>query len=125
MLSQWSFIIAKDNRYYVAFPFKQVALVGDLEKAFLIVAVDERHWDFFRFLWISNIHSDTAEIVIKRLCRLVFGLSPSPFLLNATLRHHVKTYKDVDQDFVKEFLNSKYVDDLFSGSSSVEEAFQL
>ena len=29
---------------------KQVTLVGDLEKAFLMVAVDERHRDFLRFL---------------------------------------------------------------------------
>ena len=107
------------------FRSKKVALVGDLEKAFLMVAVDGRHRDFLRFLWISNIHSDTLEIVIKRFCRLVFGLSQSPFLLNATLHHHVKKYEDVDQDFVKEFLNSTYVDDLSSGSSSVEEAFQL
>ena len=104
---------------------KQVTLVGDLEKAFLMVAVDERHREFLRFLWISNIHSDTPEIVRKRFCQLVFGLSPSPFLLNATLHHHVKMYEDVDQDFMKEFLNSTYVDDLSSGSSSVEEAFQL
>ena len=37
----------------------------------------------------------------------------------------MKKYEDVDQDFVKEVLNSTYVDDLSSGSSSVEEAFQL
>ena len=106
------------------FRSKQVALVGDLEKAFLMVAVDERHRDFLRFLWISNIHSDTLGIVIKWFCQLAFGLSPSPFLLNAILRHHVKKYEDVDLDFVKEFLNSTYVDDLSSGSISVEEAFQ-
>ena len=90
-----------------------------------MVAVDERHRDFLRFLWISNIHSDMPGIVIKPFCQLVFGLSPSTFLLNATLQHHVKKYVNVDQDFVKEFLNSTYVDDLSSGSSSVEEAFQL
>ena len=46
------------------FRSKQVVLVGDLEKAFLVVAIDERHRDFLRFLWISNIHSNMAEIVI-------------------------------------------------------------
>ena len=46
-------------------------------------------------------------------------------LLNATLCHHVKKYEDVTQDLVKEFLNLTYADDLSSGSSSVEEAFQL
>ena len=116
-------LLPKIINIMLRFRSKHVALVGDLEKAFLMVAVDERHQDFLRFLWISNIHSDMPEIVIKRFCRLVFGLSPSPFLLNATLRHHVKKYEDVDQDFVKEFLNSTYVDDLCSGSSSAEENF--
>ena len=99
--------------------------MSDLEKTFLMVAVDERHRDFLRFLWISNIPTDTPKTVIKQFCRLVFGLRPSPFLLNATLHHHVKKFEVVDQDFVKEFLNSTYVDDLSFGSSSVEEAFQL
>ena len=37
----------------------------------------------------------------------------------------MKKYVNVDQDFVKEFFNSTYVDDLSSESSSAEEAFQL
>ena len=99
------------------FRSKPVAFVSGLEKAFMMVAVDERHRDFLNFLFISNIQSNMPEIVIKHFCRLGFGLSPSPFVLNATLHRHVKKFKDVDQDFVKEFLNSTCVDDLFSGSA--------
>ena len=113
------------NEIMLRFRTKQVALVGDLEKAFLMVAVEECHKDFLRFLWINCPEATTPEIVIKRFCRLVFGLSPSPFLLNATLRHHVKKYEDLDSQFVKEFLSSLYVDDLSSGSDSVVDAFQL
>ena len=90
-----------------------------------MVAVEECHKEFLRFLWINCPEATTPEIVIKPFCRLVFGLSPSPFLLNATLRHHVKKYEDLDSQFVKEFLSSLYVDDLSSGSDSVAVAFQL
>ena len=88
-----------------------------------MVAVDERHRDFF-------YGSRTSIAICQRLssnafCQLIFRLSPSIFLLNVTLHPHVKKYEDVDREFVKEFLNSKYVDDLSSSSSSVEEAFQL
>ena len=107
------------------FRTKQVALVGDLEKAFLMVAIEESHKDFLCFLWINCLEATTPEIVIKHFSCLVFGLSPSPFLLNATLRHHVKKYEDLDSQFVEEFLSSLYVDDLSSGSDSVVDAFQL
>ena len=83
---------------------KQVALVGDLEKAFLMECQKECHKDFLHLLWINCPEATTPEIVIKHFCRLVFGLSPSPFLLNAMLHHHVKKYEDLDSQFVEEFL---------------------
>ena len=93
----------------------QVALVGYLEKAFLNVSVHPDHRNVLRFLWVSNVHSDSPEIVVKRFTSLVFGVSPSPFLLNGTLEHHVKKYQDADPEFVQRFLSGLYVDDLSSG----------
>ena len=113
------------NEIMLRFCIKQVALVGDLEKAFLMVAIEESHKDILRFWWINCLEATTPEIVIKCFCRLVFRVSPSPFLLNATLRHHVKKYEDLDSQFVKEFLSSLYADDLSSGSDSIADAFQL
>ena len=100
------------NEIMLCFRTKQVALVGDLEKAFLMVAIEESHKDFLHFLWINCLEATTPEIVIKCFCCLVFGLSLIPFLLNATLRHHVKKYEDLNSQLVKEFLSSLYVDDL-------------
>ena len=72
---------------------KQVTLVGNLEKAFLMVAIEESHKDFLRFLWINCLEITTKETVMKPFCHLVFGLSPSQFLLNATLSSHVTSMK--------------------------------
>ena len=60
-----------------------------------------------------------------RFTRVVFGLTSSPFILNATLKHHVTQHANVDPDFVNEVLRSLYVDDFASGSRDVKTALQL
>ena len=72
----------------VRFRILRVALVADIEKAFLNVEVDEGDRDSLRFLWVDDVASDSPNLVVYRFCRVVFGLNSSPFLLNATLRHH-------------------------------------
>ena len=42
-----------------------------------------------RFFWIDSIESDDLCIVVYRFCRLVFGLISPPFVLGATVRHHM------------------------------------
>ena len=55
----------------------------------------------------------------------MFGLSSSPFLLNATIKHHIEQYEQCDPDFARTFLESIYVDDLTSGESDVDSTFEL
>lgn len=73
----------------VRFREKRVALVGDIEKAFLNIEVAERDRDCLRFLWCEDVHKPDSKIVVYRFCCVVFGLNASPFLLNATLRYHI------------------------------------
>ena len=47
-------------------------------------------------------------------------LQASPFLLNATLKHHVEQYEQCDSDFTGKFLESINVDGLTSGDSEIE-----
>ena len=60
-------------------------MTGDLEEAFLQVEMQESNRDYLKFLWIK----DDKEICY-RFKRLPFGLSCSPFILNATIKHHCK-----------------------------------
>ena len=78
-----------------------------------------------KFLWIDCIESDDPCIVVYRFCRLVFGLISSPFVLEATVRHHMSKYVEVDLEFVLEVLRSLYVDDYASGADLVDSAFGL
>ena len=60
-----------------------------------------------------------------RFKKVIFGVSCSPFLLNATIYHHLLQYQPEDPPFVHKFLRSIYVDDLVSGASTTDEAFHL
>ena len=107
------------------FRLHNVALVGDVEKAFLMVSVAECDRDVLRFLWIEDAMAVPSEIVVMRFTRVVFGVSSSPFLLNATIDNHMGKFKSIDQPFVKKFRRSIYVDDLTAGSHDVESAFEF
>ena len=56
--------------------------------------------------------------MVYRFCRVVFGLNASPFLLNATLRHHISKFMAVDPEFVKKLIDSFYVGDFMGGGAS-------
>ena len=45
-------------------------------------------------------------------------------LLNATLKHHIETYRDSDTEFVKKFLSSVYIYYVSVGAESEESALK-
>ena len=107
------------------FRLHKIALAGDIEKAFLMVAVNERDRDALRFLWSSNPEAEEPKIITLRFARVAFGVSSSPFLLNATINHHMELYRDCDPLFVDKFISSIYVDDVSLGSADVESTYDL
>lgn len=107
------------------FCLNHVALIGDIEKAFLMVSVSERDRDSLRFLWTSNPFSPSTELITLRFAHIVFGVTSSPFLLNATINHHIQSYVEADPVFVEQFLSSIYVDDVMFGSTDTDAAYNL
>ena len=105
------------------FRLQKIALTGDIEKAFLMVSINERDRDSLRFLWVADPRADVSEMITLRFTRVVFGVSSSPFLLNATINHHINTYCESDPCFVNKFLSSIYVDDVVTGATDVESAY--
>ena len=103
----------------------RIALVGDIEKAFLNIEIHPVDRDCLRFLWFKDFRSEDSEIIVFRFLRLWFGLNSSPFLLNAVLLHHIETYKAYDPKFTSKLIESFYVDDLVSGGGNADEAFTL
>ena len=78
------------------FRMHKVALSADIEKAFLMVSVAEEDRDVLRFLWVEDIHSHIPKVKTMRFSRVVCGVTSSPFLLNATLNHHMEKYRGSD-----------------------------
>ena len=107
------------------FRVSRVALVADIEKAFLNISVDKVDRDCLRFLWPDDPNDNKSYVSIYRFCRVVFGLNASPFLLNGTIRHHLSKFEKEDLVFVRKMLESFYVDDLVSGEDSSNDAYAL
>ena len=108
----------------IRFRTHKVALTADIEKAFLMVSVAKEDRDVLRFLWLDDINKGAPDIVTLRFARVVFGVSGSPFLLNATIKYHIKRYEEEDPEFVERFLRSIYVDDFTSGGSEDDAVYE-
>ena len=104
-------LLANVTEILIRFRRWKIAITADIEKAFLQVGVKKEDCDVHRFLWTFQ-----SEDKIMRFRRVPFGNSSSPFLLNATIKHHLTT---VPQSHVTQELNENlYVDDLLSGTDS-------
>ena len=109
----------------IRFRCHQVALVADIEKAFLMISVAEEDRDMLRFLWLREPFKEDSEIIQFRFARLVFGLRPSPAILGAVISLHIEKYRSEYPRIVDLIDQSLYVDDLVSGGTDVHEAFDV
>ena len=85
------------------FRFHRIALAGDIEKAFVMVLVQEKDRDSLRFLWTRDVNRETPDVIVLRFTRVVFGVNSSPLLLNATIEHHMRKYQEIDPSFMTNF----------------------
>lgn len=107
------------------FRMHRVAVIADIEKAFLMVSMAKDDRDSLRFLWVDDVLKENPRIMTFRFTRVVFGVSSSPFLLNATIRYHLEAYLEAHPVIVERLLKSFYVDDVITGASTEGEAFSL
>ena len=102
----------------------QIGIVADISKAFLKLLLAKEDRDLTRFLWRENGHMN-SPIKIYRFMRVPFGLTSSPFLLHATIIHHLRKYEANYPEIVPNLLKSFYVDDMLSGAETEEEGVKL
>ncbi|KAJ8018051.1 hypothetical protein HOLleu_44175 [Holothuria leucospilota] len=96
----------------------QIALVSDITKAFLQINVQIEDRDAHRFFWkIGN------NVRVMRFTRVPFGNCASPFLLNATVKHHLSRVPP--SHTVDELRENLYVDDWLSGADKEGDAFAM
>ncbi|XP_061176063.1 uncharacterized protein LOC133185014 [Saccostrea echinata] len=106
------------------FRMKKIAIIADIEKAFLQIELQGKDRDVTRFFWLKNIDTPTTEnnIQVYRFTRVPFGVISSPFLLAATLDYHLGNYNTATAENIK---GNIYVDNVITGVESVSEARKL
>ncbi|GFW24443.1 integrase catalytic domain-containing protein [Trichonephila clavipes] len=67
------------------FRLHRFGVSADIRKAFLQISLYQQDRNFLLFLW----HSE-GELIHYRHCRVVFGVSSSPFLLGSTIQYHLE-----------------------------------
>ena len=103
----------------IRFCIHNFAFSTDLEKAFLHIQLDEGDRDFISSLWSTDPKDPASQFQAYHFTVIPFGLILSPFILNATVLHHLDQYEtDVSQDMQ----DNLYVDNVFSGCNTEDEA---
>ena len=102
-----------------------VALTADIQMAFLMIFINPRDCDASRFLWVDDVQHGELNVIKLRFTRVEFGVSSSPFLLNATIRHHLERYSASYPKLVSCILQSLYVDDLVCRAKYEESVYEL
>ncbi|PIK35003.1 hypothetical protein BSL78_28172 [Apostichopus japonicus] len=108
----------------IRFRLPKIAMVSDIEKAFLQVGLRLEDRDATRFLWLKDHTMPIIDgnIQVYRFSRIPFGIVASPYLLGATINFHLdKNPGDVSN----QIKNNVYVDNVIIGSNSVQEAVKL
>ena len=107
------------------FRLNHIAVVADIEKAFLQIGLQPDQRDVTRFFWMkdsSQARLDYDNIQEYRFCCVPFGVVSSPFLLGATIEYHMDSYGN---DLSKTLKDNIYVDNLITGTNKLEDAILL
>jgi hypothetical protein len=100
-----------------------IAIIADIEKAFLQVGLQESERDVTRFLWVRDFRQPPTgdNLQTLRFLRVSFGIVASPFLLGATLVYHLKK---AQTPTALKTANDIYVDNVVTGVASASEAME-
>ncbi|XP_035218928.1 uncharacterized protein LOC118192134 [Stegodyphus dumicola] len=99
------------------FRMKEFAVTADIKQAFLKISISKSDRNYLKFLWMED--GDPNNLKIYRHCRVVFGLTSSPFLLSVTLKYHLENAPLQFKDTALILLDSFYVDNCLASFDSV------
>ena len=103
------------------FRLNKVALVADIEKAFLQVGLQPEDRDVTRFFWLKDATKPTLEnnVQVLRFARVPFGMISSPFLLAATVKCHLNRE---GTPVAKKISDNMYVDNIIARVATTKQA---
>ncbi|XP_035214153.1 uncharacterized protein LOC118187955, partial [Stegodyphus dumicola] len=97
-----------------------IAFSVNIEHVFLMISIAEEDRKYLKIFWFQNDNSESLKIM--NMTRLPFGISTSPFILAATIKHHIKKYITKYPESYEMLNSSLYVDDLYYGTTSVNDS---
>ncbi|GFQ83310.1 transposable element Tcb2 transposase [Trichonephila clavata] len=101
----------------------EIAFCSDIEKAFLNISIAQEDSKYLKFLWFDIKNNEDFKVM--NMQRLPFGFTSSPFILTATIKNHLKIYININPECVNMLNSSLYVDDLFYGTDTVNNAYRI
>jgi hypothetical protein len=105
------------------FRSSKYALIADIERAFLQVALQPCDRDVTRTLWVKDLNRPPTEdnVWVLRHTTVLFGMNCSPFLLAATIIYHAENSELLPEDLKRELLTNTYVDNVMCAADSEEQ----
>ena len=103
--------------------FRKYCVTGDIQKAFLQIRVKECDRDAHRILWYDNLTD--RNVREYRFARVIFGATPSPYILGSTIEKHLKLYEGRYPETVKTLREDTYVDDIHGGGETAGQVPNL
>ena len=112
------------ERMAINFAINRVALVGDLSKFYNSFNLDPRDWNLQLILWQDNFDpkGPLTTYVIKTL---IYGIKSVARHTEIAMEILSKRYRDKNPEIHRLLTNCRYVDDLSTSVSSIEEAEKL
>ncbi|GFU57341.1 integrase catalytic domain-containing protein [Trichonephila clavipes] len=100
---------------------------SDIERAFLQISLRDEDRDAVRFLFpdIRSNQTDPYKFQVYRFKRVMFGVNVSPFLLSATIKHHIENYREQYPAATEMLDTCLYVDDVISGADDISQALKV
>ena len=93
-------------------------VTGAFEKAFRQIRIGPEDRSAMRLLWFDNLQD--RNIISFRFAPVIFGSSPSPYILGSTLQKHIGQYAEQYTETVADLLKPTYVDDIQSGADDMK-----
>nr|CAI5818943.1 unnamed protein product [Callosobruchus analis] len=114
----------QDDLFSILIRFRkhQVVLTADVEKMYRMVQIAERHRDLQRIVWRYN---PDDEISHYQLNTVTYGTTASPFLAVRALTQAAVEQNHNFPQASNVILTDMYVDDLITGTSSINDTIKL
>ncbi|VDI54317.1 Hypothetical predicted protein [Mytilus galloprovincialis] len=108
--------------FLTRFRYGNYALTTDIGKAFLQIGLDEKDHDFTRFFWLTDPINPMSGLETYIFRVILFEMTCSPFILNATLLKHLSTVKSTTAEILNRDL---YVDNVLTSVNTEEAALNF